>query len=117
MANKQLNFDIFDHPAVKRVSCWAILLEGEMQGKIIVAYPNDGAGIVKAQVHAFKGPLAASEYVMRGQAGGYGYCKTSAAICDALNRAGRCDARFDGRGEGEMVRYFEALGYQVISVL
>lgn len=71
MAKKELSFCIFDHPCVKRVSAWALLWGGNGVGKIIVAYPSDGAGIVKAQINVWSGPLEGAP-IMKGQAGGFG---------------------------------------------
>lgn len=108
---------IFDHPCVKRVSCWILLKDGAMTGRIIVAYPNDGAGTVRAMVGAWSGPLAEFD-AMHGQAGGYGYDKTSAAVCDALTRAKVPDVpAFDGRGRNAMEDYFRSIGYQIESVM
>jgi len=112
-----IRYDFFKHPAVARVSAWLLVFDGKPAGKIIVAFPNDGAGIVRASVSTFAGPLKDMEWT-QGTAGGYGYHKASAAVEDALMRAGiEHEDHFDGRGESEMRRYFESIGYQVWDVL
>lgn len=101
---------IFDHPAVKRVSAWAIMKDGAYAGRIIVAYPKDGAGIVRAHVAIFdlKGE------VMQGSAGGCGYDKTSSAIHDAFYRAKFTDLPdFSGSGIESVKNFLELLGYQM----
>ena len=115
---KQLNFDIFAHPCVARVRVWALLDgTGKMAGRIIWAYPNDGAGIVKCQVSAWKGMLGTKEAI-RGNAGGYGYDKTSAAFADALHRAGiETEKDLSGRGDSAVLEYLESIGYTVIKAL
>ena len=115
---KQLNFDIFSHPCVARVQAWAILDESrEMAGRIIWAYPNDGAGIVKCQVNIWAGILD-TKCAMRGNAGGYGYDKTSAAFADALDRAGiKTEKNLSGRGDSAVRDYLESIGYTVIEAL
>ncbi len=105
---------IFDHPAVKRVSAWAIMKDGAYAGRIIVAYPKDGAGIVRAHVAIFdlKGE------VMQGSAGGCGYDKTSSAIHDAFYRGKFADLPdFDGRGVGAVETFLQSLGYQMFSAV
>ena len=117
MTRKALNFDIYRHPAVSRVAAYALMLDGDIVGRVIVAFPNDGAGIVRASVAAFQGPLAAFDR-MNGSAGGYGYDKRTTAVWDALNRAGVPNLRdFGGRGEGTMIEAFKELGYRLESIL
>ena len=115
---KHLNFDIFSHPCVARVRVWALLDESrEMAGRIIWAYPNDGAGIVKCQVNAWTG-LFGTKAAMRGNAGGFGYDKTSAAFADALHRAGiKTEKDLSGRGDSAVREYLESRGYMVIEAL
>ena len=116
---RQLNFDIFAHPCVARVKAWALLSESyEMAGRIIWAYPNDGAGIVKCMIAAWRGELSKSETRMLGNAGGFGYDKTSAAFADALHRAGiKTEKDLSGRGDSAVRDYLESLGYTVIEAL
>ena len=106
---KQLNFDIFSHPCVARVKVWALLDgTGEMAGRIIWAYPNDGAGVVKCQVNAWETPFG-TETTVRGNAGGYGYDKTSAAFADALDRAGiKTEKDLSGRGDSAIREYLKS---------
>lgn len=199
-ATKQPAKSIFDHPAVKRVTAWALLyrespagnglppleprrpyddeqpdgylesdldyvcnnvesavwlLDGEIDGsavakpagRILIAYPDDGAGIVRAYVEIYSGPLAISwerplvgamweagatltTHSTQGSAGGYGYDKASAAVADACDRllerdaAGpiSCPARdalspLHGRGMSTVRAALESHGYQVVEVL
>jgi hypothetical protein len=115
---KQLDFDIFSHPCVARVRVWALLDgTGEIAGRIIWAYPNDGAGIVKCQVSGWTG-LFGTKAAMRGNAGGFGYDKASAAFADALDRAGiKTEKDLSGRGDSAVREYLESLGYIVIEAL
>ena len=117
MAKKPSTFDIYRHPAVSRVAAYALMLEGDIVGRVIVAFPEDGAGIVRASVAAFQGSLSTFDR-MSGSAGGYGYDKRSTAVWDALNRAGVPNLPdFGGRGEGTMIEAFKGLGYQLESIL
>jgi len=117
MSRKPSTFDIYRHPAVSRVAAYALLEDGQVVGRVIVAFPNDGAGIVRASVSAFSGTLAAYDR-MNGSAGGYGYDKRTTAVWDALNRAGVPNLPdFGGRGEGTLIEAFKGLGYQLESIL
>jgi hypothetical protein len=111
---RKLNFDMYAHPAVSRVSAYALVMDGEFCGKIISAFPTDGAGIVKCSIIAFKGALDVTGEAMKGQAGGYGYDKESAAFCDALDRSEFPDAPdLSGRGMASVISWVESLGYKV----
>jgi hypothetical protein len=112
-------------PGPERTSAIALLWGGEMAGKIIVAWPRDGAGVVRATVQLFCGTDAphGPEYVAgSGSAGGYGYDKSSAAILDALRRAGLelvgdHGALNGGCGRSAVWAAFRELGYQVVEIL
>lgn len=106
---------IFEHPAVARVEAFALLLEGKPVGKCVVAYPSDGAGIVKASVVAWEGQLASDKlnFGIIGRAGGYGYDKSVAAVADALCKAG-IDCPNHGWNESGL---FEHFGYTVFQVI
>lgn len=109
----KLNFDIFKQAGPSRSSVWVMILDGKVAGRIITAWPNDGAGRVKVAVMAWDGVL--KDYnAMLGQAGGYGYDKESAAIQDAFDRHGFKTGRdLSGRGMSTVQGYFAELGYQL----
>ena len=113
----KLNFDIFKCPGPARTSVWVILHSGELAGRIITAWPNDGAGRVRMAVSIYGGPLKADETLF-GQAGGYGYDKESAAFQDALDRHGLAvDQDLSGRGMGAVRDWFASAGYDLRQVL
>ena len=112
----KLNFDIFKQAGPSRTSVWVMLQDGKVAGRIITAWPNDGAGRVKVAVMAWDGVLKDYD-AMLGQAGGYGYDKESAAVHDALSRHGIVSADLSGRGMTTVGEYFAALGYQLERVL
>ncbi len=71
MASKYLSDDI---PA----RAWVVLKKGKLVAKIVVKYPKDGAGVVRAQCETRN---EKGEYELQnGKAGGYGYDKTTAAL-------------------------------------
>ena len=115
--NKTFNFDIFKQAGPSRTSVWVMLQNGKVAGRIITAWPNDGAGRVKVAVMAWEGVL--KDYnAMLGQAVGNGYDKESAAVQDAFNRHGFKTGRdLSGRGMSTVGEYFAALGYQLERVL
>ncbi|MEI6478548.1 MAG: hypothetical protein WCO52_06190 [bacterium] len=107
--------NFFDLPAVRQVSAWVICHEGDCVGKILVAYPKDGAGIVRAFVTIWSGPLQ-QDGRMTGKAKGYGWDKTSGAVDDALgNLTNGLD--LSGRGMGAITSFFESHGYSLWSVI
>lgn len=71
-------YEQFD-AAFSNVSASALLdKEGNYKGKVCFKFPKDGAGRLYAYVHLFGLEMS------RGFAGGYGYDKKSAAVCDAV---------------------------------
>lgn len=113
---KTLNFDIFAQAGPSRTSVYSLSHAGEYCGRIIIAWPKDGAGIVKAAIHAWKGPWKELP-AMLGQAGGYGYDKASAAVADAMSRHGVESPDLGGRGMSSVITWMETVGYQVVQVL
>ena len=112
----KLNFDIFKCPGPARTSVWVMLQDGKVAGRIITAWPNDGAGRVKVAVMAWGGVL--KDYnAMLGQAGGYGYDKESAAFEDALGRHGLVADNLSGRGMGAVRDWLASEGYDLVQVL
>ena len=112
----KLNFDIFKCPGPARTSVWVILHSGELAGRIITAWPDDGAGRVRMAASIYGGPLKQDETLL-GQAGGYGYDKESAAFQDALGRHGIVSADLSGRGMGAVRDWFASAGYELRQVL
>ena len=113
----KLSFDIFKCPGPARTSVWVLLHSGELAGRIITAWPNDGAGRVRMAVSIYGGPLKQDE-ILFGQAGGYGYDKESAAFQDALERHGIVVGRdLSGRGMGAVRDWFASKGYDLVQVL
>ena len=115
--SKTLNFVIFNQAGPSRTSVWVMLQDGKVVGRIITAWPNDGAGRVKVAVMAWEGVLKGYD-AMLGQAGGCGYDKESAAIQDAFDRHGfKTGQDLSGRGMTTVGEYFAGLGYQLERVL
>jgi hypothetical protein len=135
---KSLSRSAFEMAGPQRSGAWAVMFNGEAAGKIVWAFPKDGAGSVYCTLSIYSGPLA-SLAKATGSAGGYGYCKRSGAFSDALERACKAekpsyynetkeqaserlaiwDAAPDlhGSGEGAVQSFLESHGYTVISVL
>jgi hypothetical protein len=65
--------------ATKCAGVKVILKEGKIIGKIIIAYPKDGAGVVHVNFWDWSDKNHTPE-VQYGRASGYGYDKVSAAI-------------------------------------
>ena len=113
----KLNFDIFKCAGPARTSVWVLLHSGELAGRIITAWPNDGAGRVRMAVSIYGGPLKQDEALF-GQAGGYGYDKESAAFQDAMDRHGiAVDWDFSGRGMSVVRDWLFESGYGLKQVL
>lgn len=81
----------------------------------VVANYSDG-GTVTVDVLVWSGPLAEMP-ATTGRAGGYGYCKFSAAFSDALNRAGIEHKDLAGRGSSAVRQWLNDNGYGVAQVL
>lgn len=76
--------------AFANVSAYVILKDGNSVAKIAFKFPRDGAGRLYAYVH-----WVGAEMV-RGQAGGYGYDKRSAAVQDAVQKMKPHRSNVDG---------------------
>lgn len=116
MKTNTLNFDIFSQAGPARTSVHVLVLDGAIVGRIVTAWPKDGAGIVKLAVMAWRGPWAELP-VMRGRARGYGYDRESAAFQDALTRHGVQCPDLGGRGMGTVRDWLGSIGYQCEQVL
>ena len=76
------------------------------------------ASVKYASIWTFAEPWTSG----RGQAGGYGYCKTSAAVGDAIRSSGiELDSDINGRGESAirdaLKAIAEAMGYVNIIIV
>lgn len=119
---KSLNKRAWDCPGPARTGVWVLLYQGKIAGDIVLAYPRDGAGTVYATLRTFAGesPMGNLD-VTTGSAGGYGYCKTSAAIDDCMRRSGWAPWKggrdTHGAGRTAVVAAFEALGFEAREIL
>lgn len=66
--------------AFANVSAYVITQDGEKVGTVAIKFPKDGAGRLYAYVHWL------GSHMVRGMAGGYGYDKRTAAMCDAAKK-------------------------------
>ena len=97
------------------VTAIALFYEGDYAGKIVANWSDNPAGSVcTATMGVWKGPL--SYMSGTGKAGGGGYDKLSAAIADALMRAGLHDQCPVGSGAGNQRQKLEELGYMYAEV-
>lgn len=125
--------NIFDFPHVKSVRAWALMLKGEMAGKIVANFSdNPNGSVCAAQVIIWTGPLSSKEIrpVALGKAGGYGYDKFSAAVSDSLQKLGLgYDSLKDkvkdqkeiygmsGAGDSSVKAFFSKNGYTIVEVI
>lgn len=65
--------------AFQHVSAYVLMKDGERIATIAFKYPKDGAGRLWCYFHYIGAEMT------RGYAGGYGYDKTSAAVCAAID--------------------------------
>jgi len=112
MATKHIE----DTPALNRAGAYVIIdadrKTGDLPiaGKILFAYPRDGAGILRASMWDFTNH---ERDVQDGHVSGYGYDKKSAAISGM--KFGKGDREFrlkcDGTGMQDVEAQFAAHGY------
>ncbi len=130
----------FDCKHVKSVRAWALLHTDaplasygpserpHTAGKVVADYSDCRTGSVcTVTVCVWAGPLdtmrAAVEAKrktfegMNGRAGGYGYCKFSAAFHDAVKKVDPEIKGVSSAGDTAVRAYLEGLGYTVIEVL
>lgn len=130
-----MKFTVTDLHAKKGLTALNLGNEKELISLISVIAEKDGkiAEIIDARCYMGKSSNASVVYSSvwvhsceyytsgRGKAGGYGYCKQSAAISEALHNAGiRLDHDLSGRGMSAAIEACEAiaiaLGYKVLFV-
>lgn len=121
MSNKSRK-SVFDMKHVSSVHAWALLIDGEMVGRVVCNMSDSLNGSVfTVQVGVWKGPLNSSDGPMIGKAGGGGYCKFSAAFAQAIAKHckanGIDDSRVSGAGSSAMVAFLEQLGYKACEVI
>ena len=93
--------------AMDSVNAYAIMFDGKFAGRMAVAYPCDGAGLLRVMVSFTAGPLAPLPRLY-GDASGYGYDKRTAAFRDALSAKRITEAFKDYLGViGKMPEGFE----------
>ena len=96
---------------------YALMLEGNYVGKLLVAYPKDGAGILRTGLLVFPGltesPLSNCDFSKTGKARGFGYDKETAALLDVLRKFGH-DAKDNGLGVESV---FESFGIKAIRIV
>ena len=115
----------WDGSHVKSVTAWALTCGGIEAGRVVANWSDNPAGSVcTATVVFFSGKLQAISSTS-GRAGGYGYCKFSSAVWDAIDRAKKADPRldsieltdFNGAGESAVCAWLESNGYKAIRVI
>jgi hypothetical protein len=124
MAKKAIAFrqpkstvDFYSLKHIKSVRAYALIYKGEMAGRIAANWSDNPAGSVcTAMVAVYLGPLKEMPFVT-GKAGGYGYCKFSAAVDHALRSTMDLDTDLAGHGESTVIEWFERLGYKVAQVI
>jgi hypothetical protein len=90
--------------AFSPVSAFVVMKDGERVATIAFKFPKDGAGRLWCYVHWL------GLEMQRGYAGGYGYDKRSAAVCDAVGKITMqpIDASFAGKPWYELDREMKA---------
>lgn len=72
------------------VSAYVVLFNGDRVATIAIKFPRDGAGRLYAYVHWIGVPM------VRGQAGGGGYDKRSAACANAARKLPETSTEYEG---------------------
>lgn len=112
----------FDAANVKSVGAMAILHDGKYAGRIVASWGDSRCTVT---VHFFEGPLRDCPNTT-GTASGYGYCKFSAAVSNALSRVmiEPDDTpeefrihRMDSAGSSMVRKWFEHFGYELVEVI
>ncbi len=120
--------NIYDYKHVKSVAAISLVFNGKQAGKIIANWSdNPNGSVCTACVMIWDGPLRierTEKVELMGKieeittnsctkkAGGYGYCKFSQAVGEAINQT-----QLNGRGEGAVRKFFEDNGYRWDSVI
>lgn len=102
---------------VSSVRAWALLHDGKEAGRVVANFSDNPAGSVcTCTVNIWAGKFKDLPS-MTGKAGGYGYCKFSAAFADAFWRQKIECSGVNSAGETAMERFLDEHGYSVIRVL
>lgn len=111
-----------DYRACQRISTFVIVKNNECWGKVIVLYPNDGAGLLRVQLTDWTDERK-GDAVKQASASGYGYDKVQAAMSQ-LEFAGRKiydHSEIMENGERSPYRdwrdQLESMGYKTFGVL
>ena len=107
--------NITETSALNRAGAWAICHKGDIVGKILAAFPNDGAGTLRVSVWIWQGDLQSDE-PRHGKAKGYGYDKISHAIHDAFFGTPNLPD-FAGRGMGAVEYFLEDFEYSLFRLV
>ena len=107
--------DIEKRPGPNRTGVYVIVDDrtGQIAGKIIYAYPNDGAGTLYASLWDWSNPGKGYRSIQDGRANGCGYDKQSACLDDMV--FGHDDRQFvldcPGNGMSVATEQFKKHGY------
>jgi len=120
--------NIYDYKHVKSVTGIALMYKGKHAGKIVCNWSDNRNGSVcTASVMIWNGPLEierkrkvelmgeTKELTVQfnmAKAGGYGYCKFSQAVGEALGHS-----ELNGCGESVVQKFFEENGYEYLSIV
>ena len=88
-----------------------LLKDGKMVGKILAHWSK--SHVCRVSIYFFRRNIGRLE----GKAGGGGYDKYSAAVWDALNKAGLDDEIKVEPGAGQVEQSFELAGYTYLDVV
>ena len=96
---------------------YALMIKRKYVGKFLVAYPRDGAGILRAGLIVFsdltENPLSNCNLSKTGKASGFGYDKETAALLNVLRQFGH-DVKDNGQG---VETVFESFGITAIRIV
>lgn len=109
-----------EHSHLKSVSVWVLMdkQSKEIQGKILANWSDNPNGSVctcdvilwECEKYGLT-PKIGTSSVWTGKAGGYGYCKFSTAVHDAINRnVSESLPRFAGAGHSAVKEFFGGIG-------
>lgn len=119
--------NIYDMKHVAGTSAWALLKDGKPCGKVVANWSDNPAGSVcTAMVYVYNGTHPdfdrepfdrPAKDVVYGKASGYGYCKLSSAIGQALRQNYNVKTDMDWVGESAVIEFFNARGIEVFKII
>ena len=108
-------------PGPARTGVYVILDDqtGKIAGKIIYAYPADGAGMLYASLWDWSNPGIGYRNIQHGRAGGYGYDKCSECLDGMVFGTGDREFTIDAPGNGMSVveQQFKDHGFTIMGLL